>query len=175
LLPFGLFGGYALVALLAPVAFPAVYLDGTYGASAVDLFAVLLAGWAATLLATPTYAHLMAGRYPWRFTQFIFLVLAVAAAVGYFLVVQFANHDGAVLVAAAIASSVSAVMLLVLSWVLSGQQAFIAARRNEWWLASLCSLLVVVGLATHTWWWVLGLPLFAFSPQGWRAARATLV
>jgi O-antigen/teichoic acid export membrane protein len=175
LLPFGLFGGYALVALLAPVAFPAVYLDGTYGASAVDLFAVLLAGWAATLLATPTYAHLMAGRHPWRFTQFIFLVLAVAAAVGYFLVVQFANHDGAVLVAAAIASSVSAVMLLVLSWVLSGQQAFIAARRNEWWLASLCSLLVVVGLATHTWWWVLGLPLFAFSPQGWRAARATLV
>jgi O-antigen/teichoic acid export membrane protein len=173
-LPYGLFGGYLVVAVLAPVAFPSAYLDGTYGASAVDLFAVLLAGWAATLLATPTYANLVAGRRPWRFTQFIFAVLLVAAVVGYVLVVRMATTDGAVLVAAALASSLSGAMLLVFSWTMSGQQAFVLHRRDEWWLVGLCTLFVVVGLATHSWWWLLGLPLFAFTPQGWRAVRSTL-
>ncbi len=173
-LPYGLFGGYFVVAVLAPVAFPSAYLDGTYGASAVDLFAVLLAGWAATLLATPTYANLVAGRRPWRFTQFIFAVLLVAAVVGYVLVVRMATTDGAVLVAAALASSLSGAMLLVFSWTMSGQHAFVLHRRDEWWLVGLCTLFVVVGLATHSWWWLLGLPLFAFTPQGWRAVRSTL-
>lgn len=173
-LPYGLFGGYLVVAVLAPVAFPSAYLDGTYGASAVDLFAVLLAGWAATLLATPTYANLVAGCRPWRFTQFIFAVLLVAAVVGYAMVVQMATTDGAVLVAAALASSLSGVMLLVFSWTMSGQHAFVLHRRDEWCLVGLCTLFVVVGLATHSWWWLLGLPLFAFTPQGWRAVRSTL-
>ena len=60
LLPYGLFGGYVVVNLLAPLAFPAAYLDGTHGASAIDVFTVLLAGWGLTLVATPTYASLMA-------------------------------------------------------------------------------------------------------------------
>ena len=61
LLPFGLYGGALLVAVFAPVAFPSEYLDSTYGASAVDLFYVLLFGWAMTLMATPTYTAVMAG------------------------------------------------------------------------------------------------------------------
>ena len=174
LLPYGLFGGYAVVRLLAPLAFPAPYLDGTYGASAVDLFAVLLAGWALTLLATPTYTSLMAGRYPWRFTQFIFAVLAVAAVLGSVLVLGMADKNGSILYAAAVASSLSAGSLLLLSWWMSGHMTFVRQRQDEWALALLGSTFVVVGLTTHTWWWVLGLPLFLFTPQGWRAVRSTL-
>jgi O-antigen/teichoic acid export membrane protein len=174
LLPVGLFGGYAMVALLAPLAFPQAYLDGTYGASAVDLFAVLLAGWALTLLATPTYTSLMAGPQPWRFTQFIFTVLAGAVVFGYLLVVEFATADGVILYAAAVASALSAGVLLVLSWWMSRHTAFVRQRRDEWTLALLGSAFIVVGLVTSTFWWVLGLPLFCFTPQGWRAVRSTL-
>ena len=174
LVPYGLFGGYILVASLAPVAFPAGYLDGTYGASAVDLFAVLLAGWAATLLATPTYTALMAGWHPWRFTRFIFSVLVLASLAGTVLVFGLATDDGTRLYAAAIASSVSAVALLVLSWWMSGQWGFVAQRRDEWWLTAVGASFIVIGFATHTGWWVLGLPLFAFTPQAWRAVRSTL-
>ena len=174
LLPFGLFGGYLVVAFMAPLAFPAAYLDGTYGASAVDVFAVLLGGWALTLLSTPTYTSLMAGPHPWRFTQFIFLVLLVAATAGYLLVFHMAESSGSVLYAAALASTVSAGALMMLSWGMSRHTSFIQKRRDEWALALLGSLFIVVGLATATWWWVLGLPLFCFTPQGWRAVRSTL-
>jgi O-antigen/teichoic acid export membrane protein len=174
LVPYGLFGGYALVALLAPLAFPAAYLDGTYGASAVDLFAVLLAGWAATLLATPTYTALMAGWNPWRFTQFIFGVLVLAVLLGSALVLGWAATDGQTLFAAAVAGSLSAVSLLLLSWWMSGHLSIVVQRRDEWWLTALGGSFIVVGFATHTAWWVLGLPLFAFTPQAWRAIRSTL-
>ena len=174
LLPYGLFGGYVVVGLLAPLAFPVPYLDGTYGASAVDLFAVLLAGWALTLLATPTYTSLMAGRYPWRFTQFIFAVLAVAGLLGSMLVLGLAEQNGSILYAAAIASSLSAGSLLLLSWWMSGHTSFVRQRQDEWALALLGSVFVVVGLTTQTLWWVLGLPLFVFTPQGLRAVRSTL-
>lgn len=174
LLPVGLFGGYLVVALLAPLAFPQAYLDGTYGASAVDLFAVLLAGWALTLLATPTYTSLMAGSQPWRFTQFIFTVLAGAVVLGYVLVVELATAEGTILYAAAVASALSAGVLLVLSWWMSRHVAFVRQRQDEWVLALLGSAFIVVGLVTSTFWWVLGLPLFCFTPQGWRAVRSTL-
>jgi O-antigen/teichoic acid export membrane protein len=173
LMPYGLFGGYVLVAVLAPFAFPAPYLDGTYGASAVDLFTVLLVGWAATLLATPTYTSLIAGFHPWRFTQFIFTVLLLAALIGYGLIFRMATTSGATLYAAALASSLSAVALLVLSWWMSGQSAFVVQRRDEWWLTVLGGSFIVIGLFTQTAWWVLGLPLFAFTPQAWRALRST--
>ena len=174
LLPVGLFGGYLVVALLAPLAFPQAYLDGTYGASAVDLFAVLLAGWALTLLATPTYTSLMAGSQPWRFTQFIFTVLAGAVVLGYVLVVELATAEGTILYAAAVASAFSAGVLLVLSWWMSRHVAFVRQRQDEWVLALLGSAFIVVGLVTSTFWWVLGLPLFCFTPQGWRVVRSTL-
>ena len=174
LLPYGLFGGYLVVWGFAPLAFPSTFFDGRYGASAVDLFAVLLGGWGLTLLATPTYTGLMAGWRPWRFTQFIVLVLLVALVVGYAFIVYAATSDGTVLFAAAWASTVSAGALLVLSWVMGDDLAFVSSRRDEWALALLGTSFVVAGLASHTAWWVFGLPLFLFTPQGWRAVRSTL-
>ena len=120
LLPYGLFGGYVVVNLLAPLAFPAAYLDGTHGASAIDVFTVLLAGWGLTLVATPTYASLMAGHRPWRFTLFILFVLLAAVVLGAMLVLNGPEENGAKLYAAATASSLSAGVLLLLSWWMSG-------------------------------------------------------
>ena len=174
LLPYGLFGGYLVVHFLAPIAFPAAYLDGTHGASAVDLFTVLLAGWGFTLLATPTYASLMAGHRPWRFTLFILLVLLAAVALGAVLVLNGPPENGAKLYAAAIASSLSAGVLLVLSWWMSGEITSVRARQDEWTLVLLCMAFIVVGLTTQSLWWVFGLPLFLFTKQGWRAVRSTL-
>ena len=161
LLPYGLFGGYLVVWGFAPLAFPSTFFDGRYGASAVDLFAVLLGGWGLTLLATPTYTGLMAGWRPWRFTQFIVLVLLVALVVGYAFIVHAATSDGTVLFAAAWASTVSAGALLVLSWVMGDDLAFVSSRRDEWALALLGTSFVVAGLASHTAWWVFGLRCFS--------------
>ena len=174
LLPYGLFGGYLVVQILAPIAFPAAYLDGTHGASAIDLFTVLLAGWGFTLLATPAYASLMAGHRPWRFTLFILLVLLAALALGAVMVLNGPSDAGAKLYAAATASSLSAGVLLLLSWWMSGQASVVRNRRDEWVLVLLCMAFIVGGLTSQTLWWVLGLPLFLFTKQGWRAVRSTL-
>lgn len=174
LLPYGLFGGYLVVHLLAPLAFPVAYLDGTHGASAIDLFTVLLAGWGFTLLATPTYASLMAGHRSWRFTLFILLVLLAAVVLGVALVLNGPAENGAKLYAAATASSLSAGVLLLLSWWMSGNMGAIRARQDEWALVFLCLGFIVAGLLSQTFWWVLGLPLFLFTKQGWRAVRSTL-
>ncbi len=174
LLPVGLLGGYLIVAVLAPVAFPSAYFDGTYGASAVDMFAVLLAGWAFTLLATPTYTSIMAGAQPWRFTQFILLVVVVALAVGYLTVVAWASTDAQRLYGAALASSLSAGALLVLSWWMSGEAVLVKMRKDDLTLALLGTLALVAGAVTHTWWWaLLSTPLLLFIPPGWRAIRPT--
>ena len=174
LLPFGLFGGYLIMTTFAPLAFPSAYLDGTYGASAVDVFTVLLAGWALTLLATPTYTSLMAGPHPWRFTLFIMLVLLAAVLFGYGLVMQGPADPGQKLFAAAVASSLSAGVLLVLSWHMSEAWELVRARQDDWTLALLGSAFAVVGLVSGTAWWVFGLPLFLFTQRGWKAVRSTL-
>ena len=140
LLPYGLFGGYVVVNLLAPLAFPAAYLDGTHGASAIDVFTVLLA----------------------------------AVVLGAMLVLNGPEENGAKLHAAATASSLSAGVLLLLSWWMSGSAKAVKARQDEWALVFLCGGFIVVGLVSQTLWWVLGLPLFLFTKQGWRAVRATL-
>ena len=174
LLPFGLFGGYLIMRIFAPLAFPAEYLDGTHGASAVDVFTVLLAGWGLTLLATPTYTSLMAGPYPWRFTLFILLVLTAAVVLGYTLIVLGPAQPGHRLYAAAVASSLSAGVLLLLSWRMSGGMDFVRERQDDWALALLGGGFVVIGLISGTHWWLLGLPLFLFTRRGWQAVRATL-
>jgi len=174
LLPFGLLGGYAVVAVLAPVAFPSEYVDGTHGASAVEVFTLMLLGWGFTLLATPSYTAIMTGERPWRFTGFIFGVLLLAVLIGYVLIVAWASTPRAWLMAGALASSVSAGALLVCSWWLSGTYPWVKGRADDWVLALLCTVFIVVGLASATWWWVLGLPLLAFTPSGWRALRSTL-
>jgi hypothetical protein len=116
----------------------------------------------------------MAGEHPWRFTLFIALVLAAAGVLGAVLVLNGPSDPGQKLYAAATASSLSAAVLLVLSWWLSGEFSTIMARRDEWILVMVCTTFIVVGLVTNTWWWVLGLPLFAFTKPGWKAVRSTL-
>ncbi len=174
LLPYGLFGGYAIMTIFAPLAFPEAYLDGTHGASAVDVFTVLLAGWGLTLLATPTYTSLMAGEHPWRFTLFILLVFLAAIVFGFVLVLEGPTDAGQTLYAGAIASSLSAGVLLLLSWWMSGEFNGVKDRRNEWAVVLVCGSFIIAGLVSQTLLWVLGLPLFLFTKQGWKAIRSTL-
>ena len=174
LLPIGLYGGALVVAIFAPIAFPSEYLDSTYGASAVDLFFLLLFGWAMTLMATPTYTALMAGENSWKFTQFISLVLAAAVVLGWIFILTVPSNATQRLYGAALASSLSATLLLLLSWAMSGSFQYVRKRRDDWTLMLLCTTFAVVGFVTHTFWWVFGLPLFMFVPRGWKAMRSTL-
>lgn len=174
ILPFGLYGGALLVAVFAPIAFPSEYFDSTYGASAVDLFYVLLFGWAMTLMATPTYTAVMAGANSWRFTQFIVLVLAVAVVLGGLFILTIPSSASQRLYGAAFASSMTASFLLLISWPMSKSLKRVNQRRDDWMLMLLCTTFAVVGFVTHTYWWIFGLPLFMFAPQGWKAMRSTL-
>ena len=116
----------------------------------------------------------MAGHRPWRFTLFILLVLLAAVVLGAGLVLNGPEENGAKLYAAAVASSLSAGVLLVLSWWMSGEMPTVRARQDEWALVLLCTGFIVAGLAMQSFWWLLGLPLFLFTKQGWRAVRSTL-
>ena len=116
----------------------------------------------------------MAGHRPWRFTLFILFVLLAAVVLGAMLVLNGPEENGAKLYAAATASSLSAGVLLLLSWWMSGSAKAVKARQDEWALVFLCGGFIVVGLVSQTLWWMLGLPLFLFTKQGWRAVRATL-
>ena len=78
------------------------------------------------------------------------------------------------LYAAAVASSLSAGVLLLLSWRMSGGMDFVRERQDDWALALLGGGFVVIGLISGTHWWLLGLPLFLFTRRGWQAVRATL-
>ena len=116
----------------------------------------------------------MAGPHPWRFTLFIMLVLLAAVLFGYGLVMQGPADPGQKLFAAAVASSLSAGVLLVLSWHMSEAWELVRARQDDWTLALLGSAFAVVGLVSGTAWWVFGLPLFLFTQRGWKAVRSTL-
>ncbi|MED5566912.1 MAG: hypothetical protein VX382_03565, partial [Candidatus Thermoplasmatota archaeon] len=76
--------------------------------------------------------------------------------------------------AAAVASSLSAGVLLLLSWRMSGGMDFVRERQDDWALALLGGGFVVIGLISGTHGWLLGLPLFLFTRRGWQAVRATL-
>ncbi|MEL0181985.1 MAG: hypothetical protein VW872_02865, partial [Candidatus Poseidoniales archaeon] len=102
------------------------------------------------------------------------LVLLAAVLLGYSLVMQGPADPGQKLFAAAVASSLSAGVLLMLSWHMSEGWALVRGRQDDWALALLGTAFVVVGLVSGTAWWVLGLPLFLFTPRGWQAVRSTL-
>jgi len=174
-LPIGLFAGAGIVYFLLPMAFPEQYIDGSLGASAVDLFMVLLAGWCLTLLATPTYTALQAGEKPWNFTIFITLVVIFALVIGYFLIDWKANDSqGSGLFAAAIASTISSSFLLFLSIHLSSNWNLIRQRKNDFTLAICLSMISCYGFTTGSWLAISGLGLFYFIPQGIQAMSATV-
>ena len=175
LLPVGLFAGAGIVYFLLPLAFPEQYVDGSLGASAVDLFMVLLAGWCLTLLSTPTYTALQAGEKPWKFTLFIGLVVLFALIIGYLLIDWQANNSqGAGLFAAAIASTISSSFLFFLSVHLSSNWDLLLKKKKEFSLAICLSMISCCGFATGSWIAVCGLGLFYFIPQGIQAMSPTV-
>ena len=173
LLPYGLYGGAAVVWLALPIAFPEQYTDGTLGASATELFMVLLFGWCCTVLATPTYTALQAGPKPWHFTAFITSVVVFAGGVGWLLIgwqSEVSAGDG--LFAAAVASSLTAAFMLALSLRLAGSKSLVLERGKDWLLALSLSFVTCCGLV---WSWPLmltGLGLFTFTPRGLAALRS---
>ena len=174
LLPIGLFTGYFIVSYLAPIAFPSEYLDGSLGANAVDLFTILLFGWAATLLSTPTYTRLQTHQNPWRFTLFIAIVVLTAVFVGWVLVGILSSTDTEALYFGAIAASISSVLLCLYSIHLSGSWAWFRQRKDDWILATMGAACIILGLLSSTPIWVFGLPLFLFIPKAVQAVKTTL-
>ena len=80
ILPLGFLAGHLIVSFSVPRLFDSDY------SQAVEVFDILLAGWAMTLLAVPWYVALQAGHNPWRFTSMIALVVIVAAVSGWLLI-----------------------------------------------------------------------------------------
>jgi len=174
LLPVGLFAGAGIVYFLLPMAFPEQYIDGSLGASAVDLFMILLAGWCLTLLSTPTYTALQAGDKPWKFTLFIALVVLFALIIGYLLIDWRANDSqGSGLYAAAIASTVSSSFLLFMSIHLSSNWDLLLRKKKDYTIAICLSMITCYGFTTGSWIAVSGLGLFYFIPQGFQAMSPT--
>jgi O-antigen/teichoic acid export membrane protein len=83
LLPVGLVAGHVIVSLSIPR-----FFDSDYS-QAVEVFDILLAGWAMTLLSIPWYVALQAGHNPWRFTILILLVVVAAAISGWMLIPEY--------------------------------------------------------------------------------------
>lgn len=175
ILPIGLFSGAAIVYFLLPIAFPEQYIDGSLGASAVQLFMVLLFGWCLTLLATPTYTALQAGRKPWNFTVLIAIVVIFATIIGYILIRwQAMESDGSGLYAGAIASSITSGFLLLMSIHLSSNWELIKSRRYQIIAAILISAIVCYGFTIGSWIAISGITLLYFIPQGIRSISPTV-
>ena len=83
LLPVGLVAGHLIVSLSIPR-----FFDSDYS-QAAEVFDILLAGWAMTLLSIPWYVSLQAGHTPWRFTILISLVVVAAAISGWMLIPEY--------------------------------------------------------------------------------------
>ena len=173
LLPIGLFGGAILIKSLLPMAFPEQYIDGTLGASAVELFMVLLLGWCFTLLATPTYTALRAGKNPWHFTIFIGAVVVFAALVGFLLISYFSYSTEKGLFAAAIASTISSGFLLFSSIHLSKQWRIVIERKVEFLSTIGLATISCYGFVTESIIAFSGIVIFMFTPRGWRAIFST--
>ena len=174
LLPIGIFAGAFIVKGFLPFAFPSQYTDGSLGASAVDLFMILLLGWCFTLLSPPTSTALQAGLRPWRFTFFITAVVVFAALLGFLLIgwqAPFGDRHG--LYAAALASTLSAAFALFLSIHLTGNWDFFFNRSKEWFFALTIMTISCIGLYSKTWFAGTGLLLFLFTPQALQAIGST--
>ena len=83
ILPVGLLCGHFIVSFSIPQFFDSNYSD------AVQVFDILLAGWAMTLLAIPWYVALQAGHNPWRFTSLIGLIVLSAGTSGWILIPEY--------------------------------------------------------------------------------------
>ena len=174
LLPVGLFGGALLITFILPSAFPQQYTDGSIGASAVQLFMILLLGWCFTLVATPSYTALQAGNNPWIFTIFIGCVVMFAAIIGFVLIGYYADSKNNGLYAAAIASTISSAFLLFSSLHLAKLWDLIYPRRIEFIATIALASICCYGFATNSMLALSGIALFIFTPRAWQVMRTNV-
>ena len=173
LLPVGLFGGAILIQFLLPIAFPSQYTDGSLGASATDLFMILLVGWCLTLLATPSYTALQAGENPWKFTVFIVVVVIFATTMGFLLISSMTDSATSGLYGAAMASTLTSAFLLVCSIHLAKLWIIVRVRAAEFIACIALASITCFGFVDNSTLMLTGLILFLFTPRGWRALIAT--
>ena len=172
LVPIGLLAGAAIVWVLLPLGFPAEYFDGTFGVSATNVFMILLAGWACTVLSVPSYTALQAGEKPWLFTSLILIVVLSSTAFGLILINWGARSSvGLAVEMAAYASVASSLVMLLLGIVLSRRLDQFMLRGVRW----IVTLVLVFGtcwaLSQQSYWAFAGLGLFILLPQGLEAMR----
>ncbi len=141
LLPVGLIAGHAIVSFSIPRFFDSDYSD------AVQVFDILLAGWAMTLLAVPWYVALQAGHNPWRFTTLIALVVLAAGISGWVLI----PHYG--VMGAAWASVIGCCIMLSFAKLLCGDEDRLSDGLAVFsvavcYLLSIGNLLALIGLLT---------------------------
>ena len=141
LLPIGLIAGHAIVSFSIPRFFDSDYSD------AVQVFDILLAGWAMTLLAVPWYVALQAGHNPWRFTTLIALVVLAAGISGWVLI----PHYG--VMGAAWASVIGCCIMLSFAKLLCGDEDRLSDGLAVFsvaicYLLSIGNLLAAIGLLT---------------------------
>ena len=175
LVPIGLVSGAGIVILLLPLTFPTEYFDGSLGASAQDIFMLLLAGWAMTVLSVPSYTSLQAGNQPWRFTGLIALVVVMATLIGWFLISWGADRSvGTALEMAAYASVASTAIMLFAGIGLSRRWNEFKARGLQWTSTLLLVFVTCFGLSERSWWALSGVPLFILLPQALEAMQTTV-
>ena len=172
LVPIGLVSGAAIVWILLPIGFPIEYFDGTLGASARDVFMILLAGWAFTVLSVPSYTALQAGERPWLFTLLIFTVVVSSTVLGIILIDWGTQTStGRAIEMAAYASVASAFVMLCLGIVLSRRIEQFKQRGIQWIATIITVFITCVALSQQSYWVLVGLGLFILLPQGLEAMK----
>ena len=175
LVPIGLLGGASIVWILLPIGFPAEYFDGSLGASARDVFMILLIGWAFTVLSVPSYTALQAGEKPWLFTLLILSVVFSSTVFGLWLIGWGAETSvGLAIKMAAYASVASSFVMLFFGIVLSQRLHQLRDKGLQW----IATIAVIVGaclaLSEQSYWALIGLGLFTLLPQGIEAMKTTV-
>ena len=175
LVPVGLVAGASIVWILLPFGFPAEYFDGTLGASARDVFMLLLIGWAMTVLSVPSYTALQAGERPWLFTLLIFTVVLSSTVFGLLLIGRGAETSaGLAIEMAAYASVASSFVMLMGGIVLSRRFSAFMQRGIQWCATLLVVVVTCVALSQQSYWALSGLGLFILLPQGLEAMKTTV-
>ena len=172
LVPIGMVAGAVIVWILLPLGFPREYFDGTLGASATDVFMILLAGWACTVLSVPSYTALQAGVKPWFFTLLILVVVLSSTVFGLILITWGAESSvGLAIEMAAYASVASSLVMLLVGIALSRRTSQFMQRGFQW-IATLALVFVSCwALSQQSFLAFVGLGLFILLPQGLRAMR----
>lgn len=164
--------GAAIVWILLPIGFPAEYFDGTLGASATDVFMILLAGWACTVLSVPSYTALQAGEKPWLFTLLIFIVVLSSTVFGLTLIKWGATSSvGLAIEMAAYASVASSLVMLLLGIALSRRMGEFTKRGIQWIATLVLVFFTSWALSQQSYSAIVGLGLFILLPQGLRAMK----